>query len=126
MIGLKKAESVHDESSESLNINKLIDKENEEKKEMEKIQMIRNSWKFGKHISTLPAWKDVQTLGIDLAKLELEEIDKETKEWVIRELLLTLRCHFCERRRNNTCNFPICVRGLLSGYDIKDTMIVER
>lgn len=94
--------------------------------EKEKIKRLRDDWKKRKHTSTLPAWKELQTLGIDLAKLGLQDIDEETKEWVVRELLITLRCHYCERRRNNTCNFPICVRGLLSGMDIKDSMIVKK
>ena len=94
--------------------------------EKEKIKRLREDWKSRKHTSTLPAWKELQTLGIDLAKLGLQDIDEETKEWVVRELLITLRCHYCERRRNNTCNFPICVRGLLSGYDIKDSMLVKK
>lgn len=94
--------------------------------EKEKIKKLRDDWKSRKHTSTLPAWKELQTLGIDLAKLGLHDIDDETKEWVVRELLITLRCHYCERRRNDTCNFPICVRGLLSGYDIKESMIVKK
>ena len=94
--------------------------------EQEKVRMLRETWKTRKHTSTLPAWKEIQTLGIDLAKLGLEDVDTDTKEWVVRELLITLRCHFCERRRNDTCNFPICVRGLLSGYDIKDSLIVKK
>ena len=94
--------------------------------EKEKIKRLRDDWKSRKHTSTLPAWKELQTLGIDLAKLGLQDVDEETKEWVVRELLITLRCHYCERRRNNTCNFPICVRGLLSGYDVKDSMLVKR
>ena len=94
--------------------------------EKEKIKRLRDDWKSRKHTSTLPAWKELQTLGIDLAKLGLQDVDEETKEWVVRELLITLRCHYCERRRNNTCNFPICVRGLLSGYDVKDSMLVKK
>jgi hypothetical protein len=94
--------------------------------EREKIKRLRADWKQRKHTSTLPAWKELQTLGIDLAKLGLQDIDEETKEWVVRELLITLRCHYCERRRNDTCNFPICVRGLLSGYDVKDSMLVKK
>ena len=94
--------------------------------EKEKIKRLRDDWKSRKHTSTQPAWKELQTLGIDLAKLGLQDVDDETKEWVVRELLITLRCHYCERRRNNTCNFPICVRGLLSGFDIKDTMIQKK
>jgi hypothetical protein len=113
---------VSDESTEE-NTHSKIELTEEEKK---KIRSLRDDWKSRKHTSTLPAWKELQTLGIDLAKLGLQDIDKETKEWVVRELLITLRCHYCERRRNNTCNFPICVRGLLSGYDIKDAMIVKK
>jgi hypothetical protein len=94
--------------------------------EKEKLKRLRDDWKSRKHTSTLPAWKELQTLGIDLAKLGLQDIDDETKEWVVRELLITLRCHYCERRRNDTCNFPICVRGLLSGYDVKESMIVKK
>ena len=94
--------------------------------EKEKIKRLRDDWKSRKHTSTLPAWKELQTLGIDLAKLGLQDVDEETKEWVVRELLITLRCHYCERRRNDTCNFPICVRGLLSGYDVKDSMLVKK
>ena len=94
--------------------------------EKQKIRLLRDDWKSRKHTSTLPAWKEIQTMGIDFAKLGLHDVDSETKEWVVRELLITLRCHYCERRRNNTCNFPICVRGLLSGYDIKDSMIVKK
>jgi hypothetical protein len=94
--------------------------------EKEKIKKLREDWKSRKHTSTLPAWKELQTLGIDLAKIGMQDVDDETKEWVVRELLITLRCHYCERRRNNTCNFPICVRGLLSGYDIKDSMIIKK
>jgi hypothetical protein len=96
------------------------------KDEKEKIKRLRDDWKSRKHTSTLPAWKELQTLGIDLAKLGLQDVDDETKEWVVRELLITLRCHYCERRRNDTCNFPICVRGLLSGYDVKDSMLVKK
>ena len=102
---------------------KIVELTQEEK---QKIQLLRNDWKSRKHTSTLPAWKEIQTLGIDLAKLGLKDIDNDTKEWVVRELLITLRCHYCERRRNNTCNFPICVRGLLSGYNIKDSMIMKK
>ena len=94
--------------------------------EKEKIKRLRDDWKSRKHTSSLPAWKELQTLGIDLAKLGLQDIDEETKEWVVRELLITLRCHYCERRRNDTCNFPICVRGLLSGYDVKDSLLVKK
>jgi hypothetical protein len=88
--------------------------------EKEKIRKMRDAWKERKHLSTLPAWKDDQTKAIDMAKESLGDIDDETKEWVVRELLITLRCHFCERRRSNSCNFPVCVRGLLSGIDLEN------
>lgn len=112
-------------SEENLNENTPSKNELTEE-EKKKIRLLRNDWKKRKHTSTLPAWEEAQTLGIDLAKLGLKDIDIETKEWVVRELLITLRCHFCERRRNDTCNFPICVRGLLSGYDLKESMIVKK
>ncbi len=85
--------------------------------EKQKIRKMREAWKERRHLTTLPAWKDDQTKAIDQAKENLKDIDDDTREWVVRELLITLRCHFCERRRSNACNFPICVRGLLSGID---------
>ena len=92
----------------------------DEDEKREKIRAMRDNWKERKHLSTLPAWKDDQTKAIDMAKESLKDIDDATKEWVVRELLITLRCHFCERRRSNSCNFPVCVRGLLSGIDTED------
>lgn len=110
------------EDKDEKNINENDPEENTEltDEEKEKIQQMRRAWKERKHLSTLPAWKDDQTKAIDLAKESLGEIDDETKEWVVRELLITLRCHFCERRRSNACNFPVCVRGLLSGFDLEN------
>ncbi|MCK5561083.1 MAG: hypothetical protein KAJ51_10835 [Thermoplasmata archaeon] len=104
-----------DEAVENKENSKLKPKLTPEEKD--KIREMRDAWKERKHLTTLPAWKDDQTKAIDQAKDSLKDIDDETKEWVMRELLITLRCHFCERRRSNSCNFPICVRGLLSGID---------
>jgi hypothetical protein len=114
---MNKSETV-DENN--LNENNSDDKKELTKEEKKKIQEMRKAWKERKHLSTLPAWKDDQTKAIDLAKESLGDIDDETKEWVVRELLITLRCHFCERRRSNACNFPVCVRGLLSGFDLEN------
>jgi hypothetical protein len=55
---------------------------------------------------------------IETAKLGLEDIDEETRDIIIRELLLTLRCNSCERGRTDNCHFSVCIRGLLSGKDI--------
>jgi hypothetical protein len=85
--------------------------------EKKKIEEMRNAWKKRKHLSTQPKWKDVQTRSIEEIKKNLPEVDNETKEWIVRELLLTLRCHYCERARSDACNFSICVRGLMSGVD---------
>ena len=58
------------------------DKEESEltKEEREKIKRLRDDWKSRKHTSTLPAWKELQTLGIDLAKLGLQDVDEETSD----------------------------------------------
>jgi ribosomal protein S4 len=64
-----------------------------------------------------PKWKDVQSKSIEEIKKNLPDVDDETKEWIIREVLLTLRCHYCERARTDACNFAICVRGLMSGVE---------
>ena len=85
--------------------------------EKKKIEEMRNAWKKRVHLSTQPKWKDVQTRSIEEIKKNLPEVDDETKEWIVRELLLTLRCHYCERARSDACNFSICVRGLMSGVD---------
>ena len=108
------------EDEKNMNENNSEEKTELTDEEKEKIRKMRDAWKERKHLSTLPAWKDDQTKAIDLAKESLGEIDDETKEWVVRELLITLRCHFCERRRSNSCNFPVCVSGLLSGFDLEN------
>ena len=66
-------------------------------------------------ISTLPAWARVEKRSIELSIKNLPDVDEATKGWIVRELLLTLRCHNCERRRSNACNFSVCIRGLMSG-----------
>jgi hypothetical protein len=83
-----------------------------------KVNEMRNAWKKRVHLSTQPQWKDVQTKSIENVKKNLPEVDDETKEWIVREILLTLRCHYCERARSDACNFSVCVRGLMSGVEI--------
>ncbi len=71
--------------------------------------------KEGEELSTLPLWAKVQKESIRHSIESLGEVDEATKKWIVRELLLTLRCYNCERRRNDVCHFSVCVRGLLSG-----------
>lgn len=85
--------------------------------EKKKIKEMRDAWKKRVHLSTQPKWKDIQIKSIEEFKKNLPEVDDETKEWIVRELLLTLRCHYCERARSDACNFSICVRGLMSGIE---------
>lgn len=80
---------------------------------------IRNSWRNYLRVTTLPAWAQKQNEIIHLCKASLPDVDEETKEIITRELLFTLRCHGCERARSNECHFSVCVRGLMSGKDIK-------
>ncbi len=87
--------------------------------ERKKIEEMRDAWRERVILSTQPKWKDVQTKNIEDVKKNLPDIDEETKEWIVREVLLTLRCHYCERARSDTCNFSVCVRGLMSGVDQK-------
>lgn len=82
------------------------------------IDEIRNGWDYKSHISTIPSWGQTQNKIIQLCKTSLPDIDEETKKKITRELLLTLRCHSCERARTDQCNFSICIRGLMSGRDI--------
>jgi hypothetical protein len=79
------------------------------------VQDIRNSWRRKYKISTLPAWAQVQNKIIQQCKENLPDVDEETKKKITRELLLTLRCHSCERARSDACHFSVCIRGLLSG-----------
>ena len=85
------------------------------KEEIDEIKNIRNSWRRKYKISTLPAWAQVQNKIIQQCKENLPDVDEETKKKITRELLLTLRCHSCERARSDACNFSVCIRGLLSG-----------
>jgi hypothetical protein len=85
--------------------------------EMKKIEEMRNAWKKRMVLSTQPKWKDVQSKSIEEIKKNLPDVDANTKEWIVREVLLTLRCHFCERARTDACNFSVCVRGLMSGVE---------
>lgn len=66
-------------------------------------------------LSTLPAWARVEKKGIEMSIRNLPDVDEATKKWIVRELLLTLRCHNCERRRSGVCHFSVCIRGLMSG-----------
>ena len=52
---------------------------------------------------------------VQMAENALPDVDVRTRAWIVRELLLTMRCYQCERRLNNECHFSICIRGLLSG-----------
>ncbi len=79
------------------------------------ISDIRNSWKRQYKVSTLPAWAQVQNNIIQQCKENLPDVDEETKKKITRELLLTLRCHSCERARSDASHFSVCIRGLLSG-----------
>ena len=83
-----------------------------------KINMIRDSWKHKERLSTLPRRGQVQTKIIQECLASLPEIDEETKKKITRNMLLTLRCHSCERARSDECNFSVCVRGLLSGREV--------
>jgi len=83
-----------------------------------RIKMIRDSWRTSERISTLPRWGQVQTKIIRECLASLPEIDEETKKKITRNMLLTLRCHSCERARSDECNFSVCIRGLLSGREV--------
>ncbi len=85
--------------------------------EQKAVEEMRNAWKKRMHLSTQPKWKDLQIKSIDEIKRNLPDIDEKTKEWIVKEVLLTLRCHYCERARSDSCNFSICVRGLMSGVE---------
>ena len=70
----------------------------------------------GNRISTLPRWAQIErkSIAMSLANLD-DELDLETRNFIARELLLTLRCYNCERRRSDVCHFSVCIRGLMSG-----------
>jgi ribosomal protein L44E len=84
----------------------------------EKVKMIKDSWRTEERISTLPRWGQVQTKIIQECLSSLPDIDEETKKKITRNMLLTLRCHSCERARSDECNFSVCIRGLLSGQEV--------
>ncbi|UCH88595.1 MAG: hydrogenase iron-sulfur subunit [Thermoplasmata archaeon] len=69
----------------------------------------------GKRISTLPRWAQVERKSITISLANLGDVDPETRSYIARELLLTLRCYNCERRRSEVCHFSVCIRGLMSG-----------
>jgi hypothetical protein len=89
-----------------------------------RIDEIRNAWKYKKDATTLPVWAQVEDKTrphrsiIEDVKVALPDADQETKDMIVRELLLTLRCNSCERARSASCHFSVCIRGLLSGRDI--------
>jgi hypothetical protein len=89
-----------------------------------RIDEIRNAWKYRKNATTLPVWAQVEDKTrphrsvIENTKIALPDVDEETKNMIIRELLLTLRCNSCERARSAACHFSVCIRGLLSGKDM--------
>jgi ribosomal protein L44E len=84
----------------------------------ETIKLIKDSWRQRDRISTLPRWGQVQTKIIQECMASLPDIDEETKKKITRNMLLTLRCHSCERARSDECNFSVCIRGLLSGQEV--------
>ena len=89
-----------------------------------RIVEIRNAWRYRKDATTLPLWAQVDDKtkphrdAIEITKIALPDVDEETKNMIVRELLLTLRCNSCERARSDSCHFSVCIRGLLSGRDI--------
>ncbi len=97
---------------------KRTSSQSQDKKTRARVNMIRDSWQSKERISTLPAWGQVQNKIIQECLASLPEIDDETKKKITRDMLLTLRCHSCERARSEECNFSVCVRGLLSGREV--------
>jgi ribosomal protein L44E len=89
-----------------------------DKSSKERVKIIKDSWRTRERISTLPRWGQVQTKIIQECLASLPEIDDETKKKITRNMLLTLRCHSCERARSESCNFSVCIRGLLSGQEV--------
>ena len=89
-----------------------------------RINEIRNAWKYKKDATTLPVWAQVDDrtrphrTAIEYTKVALPDVDEETKDLIIRQLLLTLRCNSCERARSAACHFSVCIRGLLSGKEM--------
>ena len=83
--------------------------------EKDDVNTIRTAWIFKKHVSTLPRWGRVQHESMEMAEDSLPNVDAETKSLILRNILFALRCHTCERRLSDECNFLLCVRGLMSG-----------
>ena len=79
------------------------------------VNAIRTAFLFKKRISTLPRWGRVQQESLEMIESSLPNVDAETKSLIMRNILIMLRCHTCERRLTDECNFMICVRGLMSG-----------
>ncbi len=75
---------------------------------------MRNAWIYGRHISTLPRWARLQEKSISEAEAGLPDIDADTRRKIVRQLILTLGCHTCERKLTDECDFSICVRGIMS------------
>lgn len=84
-------------------------------KQKSDVDVIRTAWLFKKHISTLPRSGRVQHESVELVEGSLPNVDEQTKSLILRNLLFALRCHTCERRLSDECNFMLCVRGLMSG-----------
>jgi hypothetical protein len=95
----------------------LVNESDPEERKKE-IRAIRSAWRNKEKISTLPLWGQIQNKIMQECKKNLPDIDDETKDWITRELLLTLRCQRCERARSDECNFSVCIRGLLSGREV--------
>jgi hypothetical protein len=83
--------------------------------EKDAVNAMRTAWLFKKHFSTLPRWGKVQHESMEMAENSLPNVDAVTKSLILRNLLFALRCHTCERRLTDECNFMLCVRGLMSG-----------
>lgn len=77
--------------------------------------VIRTAWLLKKHVSTLPRWGRIQQESVESTENSLPDVDAETKSLIMRNILFALRCHTCERKLTDECNFMICVRGLMSG-----------
>ena len=89
-----------------------------------RIDEIRSAWKYRRDSTTIPVWALMEDKtrphrkAIEITKIALPDADEETRNMIVRELLLTLRCNSCERARSAACHFSVCIRGLLSGQDI--------
>ena len=72
---------------------------------------LRNSWIYGRHLTTLPTWTRPQ-LEEDEA---IPEIDADKRRTFVRRLVLLLGCNDCERKNTEECDFHVCVTNLLAG-----------